>query len=31
MSWVIWFFELRRNSCQKFIERRGAIISDVVF
>ena len=30
MQWVIWFFELRKNSCQKFIEPCDAIISDVV-
>ena len=30
MYWVFWFFELRRNSCQKVIERCDAVISDVV-
>ena len=29
MLWMLWFFELRRNSCQNIIERYDAIISDV--
>ena len=30
MLWMLWFFELRRNSRLNIIERYDAIISEVV-